>query len=71
MGTEAASWADQWSEDPVENNGIRSQNSTSKNKNLGLAKVKAAARVGVQKIKCGASICITWIKNQLKRRWNS
>nr|KYP62774.1 hypothetical protein KK1_017324 [Cajanus cajan] len=73
MGTEAASWADQWSEGGVEHHGTRSQKytNTNKKKNSSLEKVKAAARIGVQKIKIGASICVTWIKNQLKKKRTS
>ncbi|TKY72165.1 ankyrin repeat protein [Spatholobus suberectus] len=78
MASEAPSWADQWGAEGIgamEDDGTRSQKDTGKNKNSGagggFTKVKAAARIGVQKIKSGASICVAWIKNQFKRKRSS
>lgn len=73
MASEALSWADQWSGiGAMEDDGTRSQKDIGKNKNSGakdgFAKVKAAARIGVHKIKSGALICVTWIRNQFKRK---
>ncbi|KAH1231498.1 hypothetical protein GmHk_09G024378 [Glycine max] len=61
MASEAPRWADQWGAGGIgameDDDATRSQKDMRKNKNSG----------GFAKIKSGASICVTWIKNQFKR----
>ncbi|KAJ1428735.1 putative ankyrin repeat protein [Sesbania bispinosa] len=79
MASEAPSWADQWGAGGIgamDDGGTRSQNNTGKNnisgaKGISFTKVKAATMIGLQKIKSGASICVKWIRNQIKRRRTS
>lgn len=61
MASEAPRWTDQWGAGGIgameDDDATRSQKDMRKNKNSG----------GFAKIKSGASICVTWIKNQFKR----
>ncbi|KAI4295904.1 hypothetical protein L6164_035900 [Bauhinia variegata] len=74
MASEAPSWADQWGAGGIgameDNDNTRSQKDSGKTKNSeaegGFAKAKAAAMVGVLKIKSGTFSWVKWIRKSKK-----
>lgn len=74
METEAPSWADQWGAGGIgameEDNTVNKKDNNNKKKDAktGLNKAKAAAMMGAQKIKSGASNSIKWVKNKCQKK---
>ncbi|KAJ9169113.1 hypothetical protein P3X46_020577 [Hevea brasiliensis] len=75
MESEPPSWADQWgaggigamAEEDTTNKKDTSNNKKSDGKS-GLNKAKAAAMVGAQRIKTGASTSFKWVKNKCQKK---
>ena len=75
MDKEAPSWADQWGAGGI---GAMEDDKTSNDKDAkankkgdgkaGLNKAKAAAMMGAQKIKSGATNSFKWVKNKCQKK---